>query len=81
MAKRSCAGIQDISNLFRPKTKSVKLSETSSEGLLNHDSDSDIFVEVNINYCLMEHFTYLHLTIVLYKCYFVFCLFQISYLF
>lgn len=65
MAKSSCAGIQDISNFFRPKIKPVKLNETSSEGLLNHDSDSDNFVEVNINYCLMEHVTYLHLTLVI----------------
>jgi len=59
MAKKSCAGIQDISNFFRPKTKSVKFTEKAFEGLLNHDSDSDNFVEVNIYCCLMEDVTYI----------------------
>ena len=65
MAKRSCAAIQDISNFFRPKIKSRKFTEPSSEGLMNHESDSDNFVKVNINYFLMEHVTYLHLTLVI----------------
>lgn len=62
MAKKFCAGNQDISKFFRPKTKTT---ETASEGLLSHDSDSDNFVEVNIYCCLMKDVTYFYLTLVI----------------
>lgn len=50
MAKISSAGIQVISNFFRPQCKSAKLtkpqsSETACKGLLNYDSDN--IVELN----------------------------------